>query len=421
MSASTDVRARLAWEHIHREMLPSLLVLRALEERGVPWAMQHVRKLDKYAGREVLLMPFYYDLSDVDRYLFRSGVGGKVIVNMLYEQMHFACARNYLLPDGPLAREHLIHCAWGPRFVELLIGHGVPAEHIRITGHPRFDVYARPELLLTRETMATTYGLDASKPWILVPYNFNLAYIKDDLRETLISRGYALTQPFIDGVRDARDSFTAMVRTLAAAVPDAELILRVHPAGYEAASLYAGDAARFSNLHVIAEYDIANWIQQSALTIVWNSTSAMECLVAGKPVIGYEPVPFGERYDYDVNRILPTFRTVDEVVEVARQAPDVALDYNWPLFERWYAHRDGRNAQRLADVVVELADDYDAHAIPRSTTPPFSGRVRAFMERTPGLERIVRSKRDIPRQPDPKALRDAVKLGEVGPVLDYLR
>lgn len=421
MSAPGDVRARLAWEHIHREMLPSLLTLRALEARGIPWVLEHVRTLDRYAGREVLLMPFYYDPSDVDRYLFRSGLGGKVLINMLYEQMHFACARKYLLPDGPLAREHMTHCAWGPRFVELLVEHGVPKEHIRITGHPRFDVYSRPELLLSREMMAKTYGLDANKPWILVPYNFNLAYIKNDLRDTLIARGYALTQPFIDGVRDARDAFTAMVRTLAAAVPDAELILRVHPAGYEAASLYEGEAARFANLHVIAEYDIANWISQSALTIVWNSTSAMECMVAGKPVIGYEPEPFGARYDYDVNRILPAVRTVDEVVDIAKRAPDVALTYDWKLFERWYAHRDGRNAERLADVVVELAGDYEAQAVPSSYGPPLKGRMRALAERTPGVERLVRSKRHVPRQPDAVALREAVTRGASEPVLDYLR
>ncbi len=421
MSAPGDVRARLAWEHIHREMLPSLLVLRALEQRGVSWAMQHVRKLDRYAGREVLLMPFYYDPSDVDRYLFRTKLSGKVLLNMLYEQMHFACARKYLLPDGALAREHMTHCAWGPRFVELLVAHGVPEEHIRITGHPRFDVYAHRELLLPRATMAKNYGLDADKPWILVPYNFNLAYINDDLRETLIARGYAITQPFVDGVRDARDAFTAMVRTLAAAVPGAELILRVHPAGYEAASLYAGDAQRFANLHVIAEYDIANWICQSALTIVWNSTSAMECMVAGQPVIGFEPEPFGERFDYDVNRILPTYRTVDEVVDIARRAPNVTLDYDWSRFERWYAHRDGGNAARLADVVVELAGDYEAHAVPIAFAPPLRGRARALMERTPGLERLVRSKRHIPKQPDAAALREAVARGAVEPVLDYLR
>jgi surface carbohydrate biosynthesis protein len=421
MSDAAPVRARLAWEHTHRELLPSLLTLRALEARGIPWQLRHVRKLERQPGREVLLMPFYYDPSDVDRYLFRTGVAGKVLLNMLYEQMHFACARNYLLPDGPLAHAHMTHCAWGPRFVELLVAHGVAPERIRITGHPRFDVYAHPELLLSRETMAEKYGLDAGKPWILVPYNFNLAYIRDDLRASLIARGYALTQPFIDGVRDARDAFTAMVRTLAAAVPGAELILRVHPAGYEAASLYAGDAKRFENLHVIAQYDIANWIRQSALTIVWNSTSAMECMVAGTPVIGYEPEPFGERFDYDVNRILPTYRNVDEVVDLARRAPDVTLRYDWALFERWYAHRDGRNTERLADVVAELAGDYDAHAAPAGFEPPLRGRVRAALERTPVAERLVRSKRHIPPQPGEDALREAVRRGSAEPLLDLLR
>lgn len=421
MTTSLDVRARLAWEHTHREMLPSLLTLRALETRGIPWELQQVRQLAAYNGREVLMMPFYYDTSDLHRYLFRTNLGGRVLLNMHYEQMTFAFARKYLLPDGTISDEHMIHCAWGPKFVEQLVEHGVARERIRVIGHPRFDLYAKPELLFSRAQMATMYGLDAAKPWLLFPYNFNFAYIKDDVRKSLISRGYAVTQSFIDSMRDARDAFTNMVRAVAAAVPDAELILRVHPAGYEASSLYANDAARFANLHVIAEYDIANWIAQSALTVVWNSTSAMECLVANTPTICFEPEPFGEVYDYDVNRILPVYRKIDEVVDIARRAPDVSLDYDWALFERWYAHRDGRNAERLADVVLELANAYDAHTIPRSHTRPVSSRARAVAERLPGISKLVRTRRTIPKQPSREALQRAVASGAAEPLLDYLR
>jgi hypothetical protein len=144
-------------------------------------------------------------------------------------------------------------------------------------------------------------------------------------------------------------------------------------------------------------------------------------MVAGTPVIGYEPEPFGERFDYDVNRILPTYRNVDEVVDLARRAPDVTLRYDWALFERWYAHRDGRNTERLADVVAELAGDYDAHAAPAGFEPPLRGRVRAALERTPVAERLVRSKRHIPPQPGEDALREAVRRGSAEPLLDLLR
>lgn len=347
--------ARIAWEHTHREMLPALIALRELGRRGYRGVLEHVSALGNapLSEPEVVFMPFYYDDLIRDRYLSRRELQGAWLVNMAYEQMHFRCGRGYLLPDGDFAREELLHCAWGSRFEELLIEHGIPRERIRITGHPRFDIYHHPELLLDRKALASRYGLDADKSWVLVPYNFNMAYISPAYRAQLVSRKYALTDEFIAGFARARDAFTSMMRKLADTFPEVEFVLRVHPAGYESKALYEGESRTRKNLHAIAEYDIANWITQAALTIVWNSTSSMEAMVASRPVIAYEPFPFSEPFEYDVNKILPTFRTVDEVVDVIRALPAPELTYDWTLFERWYRHRDGKCLERLVDIVDE--------------------------------------------------------------------
>ncbi|MCC6214422.1 MAG: hypothetical protein IT376_06110 [Polyangiaceae bacterium] len=382
--ASHRVGARLVWEHTHRELLPAVLLLHELERRGRPWVLEHVSALgDEPADREVLFLPFYYDDLVRDRYLSRGAVAGRWLVNLAYEQVHFRCGRRYLLPDGAFAREQMLHCAWGERFRTLLLEHGIPAERIRLTGQPRFDVYHHPELLLGREDLAARYRLDAARPWLLVPFNFNLAYITPDLRQSLVARGYDLRDEFLEGFGRARDAFLALVRRLADELPEHEVILRVHPAGYEAEQLYRGETRTRPNLHLIAHYDIANWITQSALTIVWNSTSSMEAMVAGRPVVSYEPFPFSERFDFDVNRILTTVRTEDDVLALARGAPDRELGYDWQLFESWYQHRDGRIHARLADVVDEAAGNYERFA---SRGPVASTRRLALGRR---LERLV--------------------------------
>ncbi len=359
MSHADAVVGRLAWEHTHREFLPALLLLRALADRGIQTELCHVSSLrESDPGREVLFFPFYYDDLVRAHYLAQARLAHAWLVNLAYEQMHFRCGRGYLLPDGQFARESMLHCAWGPRFRSLLIEHGIAEERIFLTGHPRFDIYSHPSLLLGRKALSQRYGLRKDVPWVLVPYNFNMAYISPAQRELLVKRRYALTPEFLAGFGQARDAFTTMVRQLSDRFPETEFILRVHPAGFEAETLYHGETRTRSNLFVIADFDIANWITEAALTIVWNSTSSMEALVAGRPVVSYEPQPFSEIFDFDVNRILTTFSSLDDVVSLVAD-PTQKLEYDWPLFESWYQHRDGRNQQRLADVAVRAKDEFE--------------------------------------------------------------
>lgn len=420
---SDALHVRLGWEHTHREFLAALIGLRRLRALGASAHLEQVREFGpSLGGREVIFLPFYYDDRDLAKYLHRPGVRGKWVVNLAYEQLHFRCGRGYLMPDGAFARGSMLHNAWGPRFRELLLEHGIPEERIRLTGHPRFDIYHHRELLLSREWLAATYGLDPGKRWILVPYNFNLSYITDRLRESLIQRGYALTQPFIDGVREARDAFTPLVRELADANPDAEIILRVHPAGYEAEAIYAGETRQRPNLHVIAHYDIANWIVQAGLVIVWNSTSSMEAMVAGVPVVSYEPAPFAERFDFDVNRILPTLRSADEVLALAGQAEVKGLRYEWGLFERWYQHRDGRNIERLMGIVQEAQADYGRHAIAGRGLPLKAYGQRAKAAAQEALHAFT-GRGEAPKRhgPPPQGLAEALSGWSVAPLMDFLR
>ncbi len=372
------VNAVLSWEHTHREVLAALIFQHEMGKRGLPSSL---RQLSGNHGllppRSVYFTPFYYDDFDLGRYHFNAAASSAWLVNLSYEQMHFRCGRSYLLPDGRFAREQMLHCAWGERYRHLLQAHGIPDERIRLTGHPRFDIYDRPTLLFTRAQLAAQFGLDPDKPWILVPYNFNLSYITDRQRRGLEARNYHLSDDFLQGVADAREAFTQMVRDITDRFPDVEVILRVHPAGYESETIYKDEPRLGRNLHLISAFDIANWIRASALVIVWNSTSAMEALVAGVPAISYEPFPFHARFDYDVNRILPTFDAVGDVMAVIDALPNPALTYDWPLFESWYKYRDGNNVGRQIAIIAEAEADFSRFVC----RPDAKSRVKSGLQR----------------------------------------
>jgi surface carbohydrate biosynthesis protein len=416
------VQLRLAWEHTHRELLASILILRRLRDDGVVAHLQHARELAGQAEREVVLLPFYYDDSDLSKYLYRLDLSRRWVVNLAYEQMHFRCGRGYLMPDGRFAREQMLHCAWGPRFESLLVEHGIAPERIRRIRHPRFGIYGARTLLRGREALAADFGLDPGKRWILVPYNFNLAYIKPELRASLEARGYALSDEFLAGVATARDAFTPMVRTLADAYPDHEVILRVHPAGYEAATLYEAEGRARPNLHVIADYDVAEWICACALVIVWNSTTSMEAVLAGTPVIAYEPEAFSERFEYDVNRIIPTFSAVDDILSVVSRLPNPGLTYDLERFAQWYGEGPESPADRIAAIVHEARADFDSFRV-RDTSSVSAGdkRRRRNEQLFAHLPAWLRPGPKPRRVPPPEAIARAVADLRSDTLLEYLR
>ncbi|MBM4290976.1 MAG: hypothetical protein FJ138_05645 [Deltaproteobacteria bacterium] len=419
--------ASIMWEHSHREFLPNLRLMRRLMERDVTPSLSPLKRggVREATSPDVVTIPFYYDPVDLETYLYGHRGRPTSFINLSYEQMHFACGRGYILPDGEFAQRHMLHCAWGPRYFNHLVRHGVPAENIRVTGHPRFDLYAKDTLseamALSREELAGAFGLDPHKPWLLIPYNFNMAYLTPKQVQALVSRRYALTPEFIEGFARAKDRFTAFNDALCGALDGVEVILRVHPAGYESEEIYRALSARRPNLHLISAWDISHWIKQAAGVMVWNSTTAMEALVAGVPVFSFEPEPLSERFDYDLNRIITTVRAERDALDLisalargdaARVARD--LEPNWELFEEWYQYRDGQSDQRLAAVVVEAAEGgaeipWRRYTSPLKTTRAW-WRARKRLQRLTLLDRVSgESSRELARTLDLTPLRDLLR------------
>ncbi len=221
-----------------------------------------------------------------------------------------------------------------------------------------------------------------------------------------------------------------MMRLLARGFPEIEFVLRVHPAGYESQALYAGETRMYPNLHTIAEYDIANWITHSALTIVWNSTSAMEALAAGRPSSATSPSRSRSRSEFDVNKILTTFANVDDIVSLVRSLPVEKLQHDQALFERWYAFNDGRTSDRLAQIADEHAaspDRFASKASSRRSTRVGVGRdLERVLGAVPRASRLAAKvfKLDSPpvhAAPDPAALERAIASGSPASLESFLR
>jgi surface carbohydrate biosynthesis protein len=396
-------------------LLPALLLLNQVSRRGIPFSLEHVKAIRRRRERsEILFVPFYYDDVDRRRYLCEPHRGA-CVVNLCYEQFHAARARAFIMPTGRFAREDLHYCAWGPRYRDLLVQHHIDPARVHIVGNPRFDIYGHRNLLLSRGELAGRYGLDPDRPWVVVPCNFNVIYLSRSRREQLRARGYDISDEMVSITAKTRDAFIEMVRTLSERCPDVEIVVRAHPAGYESSALYDLAARGRTNVHLISEFDVANWIVQAALVVVWSSTTSMEAMVAGVPSLSYEPVPYAERFDYDVNRIVTTVRTLGDVVDAACALPGLSLAYDWARFDAWFAYRDGRVAERLADLVEAMFVDFGRFASRTSDGTldlrwgRFERRWRSLMGR-PG-----------PVEPEQDRVEQAVRSLSPAPLGEFLR
>lgn len=354
----TRPTVRMTFEHTHRELLPSILLLNELQERGFEWELENVYKLGPAASeREIVVVPFLYDNRDYSNFLRRHQLVGFPLVNLMYEQFTIDDGRSYSAPGPGLPRDEATHCAWGPRSRRFLLEHGVADERICVSGPLRFDIYDHRDVLRSRNDLAAEYGLDPGKRWVLLPFNFGGAYFSPKRIRRLARRGFDITPDFMASSVRARDQFMAMVDDHCPAFPDVEFIVRTHPSGIDAVELAEGRAGRQDNLHVIADLDIAHWIAQAHLVVVWTSSTGVEAMAAGVPAVALEPSSHAERFGYDVTRILPRVDTADEVAAAIDDPAPTVAGADWELFDDWFVARNGAGG-RLADLFATIDTDY---------------------------------------------------------------
>ena len=134
----------------------------------------------------------------------------------------------------------------------------------------------------------------------------------------------------------------------------------------------------------------------------------MEAMVAGVPVVSYDTHRFGKRFDYDVNKILPTFTKADEVISLIRSLPNAELTYDWNLFEGWYQYRDGNNAGRIVTAIEKVMETPLGH--PKGLSKYVAPNMKRRFKDTFSAFFHSREKRE--RQPFTQAvLKDAIQTG----------
>ena len=249
------------------------------------------------------------------------------------------------------------YCAWGGALAGALVAGGVyAARQVRVTGSPRFDVYAGgPDRGAARAA--------AGPPTVLLNANYTEANPRFTSVETALDqlrRQWGWGADFLAALVDAQRTMLAATietaRALAADCPDATIVLRPHP--FESPAPYHAALDGTRGVVVDSGGTIHARIRAAAATIQRTSTTAVESALAGTPALQpvwwptAMPMPVVDAVSErcaDYGELLGHVRAALD----GRYAPSPALAERRPAaLHEWFHVVDGQAHRRVAEVVL---------------------------------------------------------------------
>lgn len=201
---------------------------------------------------------------------------------------------------------------------------GTPIHEV---GNPRFDLL-RPELRpLHQRTLAALR--EQFGDYILINSNFgSVNHILPDATKTVFSRlgggsAAAYHRAMLQHRRLLFSSFIAALPRLAEALPDVTIVVRPHPS--ESPEPWRQAAKGRANVHVRHEGGVVPWLLGARAIVHNGCTTAIEGMILGRRVIGYQPV-VSDLYDIPLpNSLSETAIDLETLIAKLRQIVSPAI------------------------------------------------------------------------------------------------
>ena len=274
-----------------------------------------------------------------------------------------------------------MYFSWGPIQHDFLLKNrkNIRKEKMLITGNPRFDL-SKAEFA-PYHLATSTVNSDFPNGYILVPtrfkrYNHQLGddgqsrfvgHMRKNKAE-LYNKNRLYSEQRNKQDRDYQAElftyFVEAVQTLAEKFPEEVVVLRPHPA--ENIKRYRDLFSSFSNVYVLRDGSILEWIAKAKVVIYHDCTTGIEAMFHGVPSISYTPV-----FDEDLIQWLPVMagyriNKLETLVEVVTQhviqntnKEHFLSFYNNDLIKTFIANIEFNSADTIVDAIMDRKQDWD--------------------------------------------------------------
>lgn len=371
-------RVILFYEHVVRELKALEELARCVEGRSAGLVEVEILQYDfewakgvgiaRDHGVDAVVVPYLYsDVPDYDAVLpFRHLRGDCKIINLHHEQIASPVNEGTQLPRGRQACNGCYHFVWGDRYAAKLRGLGIDDGLILPVGNMRLEPVNDSRRRENRQMLASRYGLDSQKKWVIYCEGRLESYPSEDVRINHPFFGSLEREEYVDWCALQTGSLAQTNEQLGkledSFFTECELIYRPHP-GTNLSHVLRDEILACCDL------PISTWITACDLVVVWNSTTALEANALGVPAVRHEPTVNPERYRTFGLEAFPVIRSLDCLCASFIEG-QAASQQGKKWYLPYYGELDGHAAERAADAIIEvlgrpaeLAEcDWDARA-----------------------------------------------------------
>ena len=378
----------ILYEHVQRELKNACILRVLLEREG------YTVRINNVAWRKGLLNTIYKPKLIISPscqndegmfYILHNYIGayngGYKVLNLYSEQLANSSAKD-MLRVKDLALK-IYHCAWGLFTYKRLLDTGIDEGQIRITGSQRLD-FTKPmfrNLLIDRKDLASQYGLDKGRKWIMMVGNFPA---KDEQKLNYLSSvGYDNFQELKDLTKNTYYELINWYETILndnELKDTIELIYRPHP-NEIIDNKIVGLSKKYQHFHIIGDLTISEWAINIDLAYIWSSTSSIEISTAGVPVVALTPYKIKPYLEMELVKEIEKIDTVDECLIITKdilagKIKDINKDFKEEV-GMYYQISDKSASENIVDFVKDILSSDDN--IIMSEFNIFKGIIKVFV------------------------------------------
>lgn len=298
------MKVYIVYEVYNREYDNCLLLQSALNHEGFDAEIVYkmdLLKIPSSMERRILIIPNCYNDENFKYYYYTSGCGNALIINLQYEQV-LSKDKDNIKNHIPCGRaKYLYNLCWGKNFRKFLIDAGLDESKCILGGALQLDFfkYYFKDFWVKKEDLLSRYCINKNSEISLFISSFayadnafvNRAYDKD-YGKNKIEDFKLLSHKSRERIIDWFESF---LKTNSKG--DKIIIYRKHPMEKYNDRLVKLAQQYRNSFYLIDDYNIKQWIFVADRIINWYSTSAVECVVAGKPFEILRPFKIDENKD----------------------------------------------------------------------------------------------------------------------------
>lgn len=302
----------------------------------------------KKEGVDIIITPWMPNKKDYELLMPFLDINENLkVFNLYQEQIASDETLSITLLKDNIVKENVYHLCWGDYFKQLLVNNGVDESHALITGNARFDNAFN--VSKNRESLANEFGLDLNKKWVLfaesrdwvigdtnLKQRIRLGLPEDLEKESYFWHTKSLHATYNEMSNLPNDFFDKY-----------ELIYRPHP------STQAPEGID-KRVKIITDYNIYEWLGNIDYYITSTSTSIFEAEAMGVPTIVVQISDWPKTFEtYGLNEYYRINSLLDFNEETILKAKE--QNNGKKIFEKYIGKCDGKNAERLADKIIETS------------------------------------------------------------------